>query len=100
MVRSTLAFWHGRCNEWGRYSAALSFIPPTGFRRWLDVFVALPDRLRMPLAVVGALLVHGFLVLIVWLAPYLAPLLNVFLPASCTAKVTPPQAKPAPLEIV
>jgi hypothetical protein len=75
----------------------LSSIPPTGFRRWLDAFVALPDRLRLPLAIFGALLVHGVLVLVVWLAPLL---LALILPASYTEKVTPPQAKPEPLEIV
>jgi outer membrane biosynthesis protein TonB len=45
---------------------------------------------------VGAVFVHGLLLLMVWLAP----LLDYLLPAACTAKVVPPSPKLAPLEIV
>lgn len=76
-----------------------------GFRRWLDNFVALPDRLRLPLAMVGALLFHGLVVFCVWVWPFLlAALLSVsLLPAGCVPKsavTAPPPAAPAPLEVV
>lgn len=78
--------------------------PPTVCRRWLDAFVALPDRLRMPLAVLFALLAHGLVMLIAWLWPLLVILLVSFsiLPESCTLQRTaaPPEKRRLEVTIV
>lgn len=68
---------------------------PSPIRRWLDAFVAMPDRIRLPLAIVLALLVHGLVMVAVWVWPYIAGLLQKILPASMTTAVVsppPPQA--------
>ena len=75
------------------------------FRRWLDSFVALPERLRLPLAVLGATLFHGLLLVGIWVWPYvLAALLSIsLLPPSCAPQqpmAVQPPPKPKPLEIV
>jgi outer membrane biosynthesis protein TonB len=65
----------------------------TFFRRWLDNFVALPDRLRLPLAVLLAVLVHGLVLLTIWVWP--------FAPKKVAEQPTPtPTPTPKPLEIV
>ncbi len=70
---------------------------PSPIRRWLDAFVAMPDRIRLPLAVVLALLVHGLVMVAVWVWPLVASLLQKILPESITtsafAPPPPPQEK-------
>lgn len=79
--------------------------PPTAIRRWLDAFVALPDRLRFPLAVILALIVHVMVVCVAWLWPLLLMLLVSLsiLPESCSHRartVAPPEKKTLELTIV
>ena len=63
-------------------------------RRLLDAFVSLPDRIKLPLAVLCALVVHALIVLAVWVWPRLwmlviAVLLKYgLLPDACTAHYT------------
>ncbi len=66
------------------------------FRRWLDAFVAFPDRIKLPLAVLIALLVHAFVLLLFMALPLVGQLLTRYslLPAP---KPTP---EPKKLEIV
>lgn len=55
----------------------------------------MPDRIRLPLAIVLALLVHGLVMVAVWVWPYIAGLLQKILPESMTSAVVappPPQA--------
>jgi TonB family protein len=74
---------------------------PTVFRRWLDAFVALPDRIKLPLAVFLALVVHALIVLAVWVSPFVVQLLTRYslLPASCTAAYVPPKPTPEPKKL-
>ena len=66
-------------------------------RRWLDAFTAQPGRIRIPVAVVAAILAHGVVICVVLLFAFLGQ----FLPASCTARtsVALPIPKPKPLEV-
>ena len=77
---------------------------PTAFRRWLDAFVALPDRIKLPLAVFLALLLHALIFLLVWVWPLVVQLLTRYslLPAACTEIYVPPKPTPEPkkLEVV
>ncbi len=79
---------------------------PTAFRRWLDAFVALPDRIKLPLAVLLALLLHAVIFLAAWLWPLVVQLLTRYslLPSSCSrvyvAPKPTPTPKPKPLEVV
>jgi outer membrane biosynthesis protein TonB len=52
--------------------------------------------LRLPIAVLGALLVHAILILVVWVAPYL----HFVLPVSCSVRPPSPIRPPQSLEIV
>jgi len=72
------------------------------FRRWLDAFVVLPDRIKLPLAVLMALVVHALLLLVVWVWPLVVKLLTRYslLPASCTATYVPPKQEKKQLEVV
>ncbi len=76
---------------------------PSPIRRWLDAFVAMPDRVRLPLAIVLALLVHGGVMVAVWVWPYIAGLLQKILPESMTTAVAappPPQQANKKLEVI
>jgi len=74
------------------------------FRRWLDAFVALPDRIKLPLAVFIALLLHALILLLAWVWPLVVQLLTKYslLPAACTEIYVPPKPTPEPkkLEVV
>ena len=74
------------------------------FRRWLDAFVALPDRIKLPLAVVLALLMHALIFLLVWVGPLVVQLLMRYslLPSGCTQTYVAPKPTPEPkkLEVV
>ena len=74
---------------------------PTAARRWLDAFVALPDRIKLPLAVFVALLAHALVVLLVWVWPLVVQLLTRYslLPAGCTAAYVPPKPTPEPKKL-
>ncbi|MEO6788218.1 MAG: TonB family protein [Chthoniobacteraceae bacterium] len=64
------------------------------FRRWLDAFVALPDRIKFPLAVLVALFLHGLVFMLAWLWPYVQMLLALVLPVPAPDLPTPtPQPK-------
>lgn len=67
---------------------------PSPIRRWLDAFVAMPDRIRLPLAIVLALLVHGLAMVAVWLWPLVAGLLQKILPESMTTALVAPPPPP------
>lgn len=73
---------------------------PTALRRWLDAFVALPDRIKLPLAVFLALLVHALILLVVWVWPLVLQFLihHSLLPAPRARNVPPPP--PRKLELV
>jgi TonB family protein len=77
---------------------------PTALRRWLDAFVALPDRIKLPLAVLIALFLHALLILLVWVWPLIVRLLVNYslLPSACTATYVAPKPTPEPkkLELV
>ena len=62
---------------------------PNVFRRWLDAFVALPDRIKLPLAVFVALLLHGLVFLLAWGWQYVAMLLAMILPHTAMAAPKP-----------
>jgi outer membrane biosynthesis protein TonB len=74
------------------------------FRRWLDAFVALPDRIKLPLAVFIALLIHALVLTLIMVWPLVMQLLTRYslLPAGCTTAYVPPKPTPEPkkLEIV
>ncbi|MEQ1853055.1 MAG: hypothetical protein ABMA01_15865, partial [Chthoniobacteraceae bacterium] len=74
------------------------------FRRWLDAFVALPDRIKLPLAVLLALFLHALVILLVWAWPFLVKVLMRYslLPAGCTSVYVAPKPTPEPkrLEVV
>lgn len=74
---------------------------PTVFRRWLDAFVGLPDRIKLPLAVVVALAVHGLIFLMVWIGPFIVQLLMRYslLPAACMQTYAAPKPTPAPKKL-
>jgi outer membrane biosynthesis protein TonB len=74
---------------------------PTAFRRWLDAFVALPDRIKLPLAVFLALLLHGLVILLAWVWPFFVQLLVRFslLPAPIPEARTTPTPEPKRLEV-
>ena len=71
------------------------------FRRWLDAFVGLPGRIKLPLAVVIALLVHGLIFLMVWIGPLIVQLLmrHSLLPAGCTQIYVAPKPTPEPKKL-
>ncbi len=77
---------------------------PTAFRRWLDAFVVLPDRIKLPLGVIVALLAHGLVFFLVWIGPLVVQLLSRYslLPASCMQTYVAPKPTPEPkkLEVV
>ena len=54
----------------------------------------MPDRIRLPLAIVLALLVHGLVMVTVWVWPYIAGLLQKILPESMTTAVVAPPPPP------
>ena len=54
----------------------------------------MPDRIRLPLAIVLALLVHGLVMVAVWVWPYIAGLLQKILPESMTTAVVAPPPPP------
>jgi outer membrane biosynthesis protein TonB len=81
-------------------------------RRWLDAFVALPERLKLPVAILLALLAHLLLFVTIWIAPIVAVFLHLDVllrPFNTTASVAPPPepklsdrlraATPKPLEL-
>jgi outer membrane biosynthesis protein TonB len=77
----------------------------TPLRRWLDAFVALPERLKLPFSILLAIVAHGVLFFLVWLLPLLANLLRfpALFPQSCrgAAAATPtPAPSVQPLELV
>ena len=74
---------------------------PTAFRRWLDAFVALPDRIKLPLAVFFALLLHALVFLFAWLWPFFVQLLIRFslLPTPSTQTHVTPTPEPKRLEV-
>ena len=71
------------------------------FRRWLDAFVALPDRIKLPLAVLFALLLHALVFTLAWLWPLLVQLLTKYslLPAACSQISIPPKPTPEPKKL-
>jgi len=77
---------------------------PTVFRRWLDAFVGLPDRIKLPVAVFMALAMHALILFLVWAWPLIVQLLTRYslLPAGCTATYVAPKPTPEPkrLEVV
>ena len=74
---------------------------PTAFRRWLDAFVALPDRIKLPLAVFFALLLHALVFFLAWLWPFFVQLLVRFslLPAPSAQTHATPTPEPKRLEV-
>ena len=64
---------------------------PNVFRRSLDAFVALPDRIKLPLAIFIALFLHGLVFLLAWVWPFIQLLLAFILPIPA-----PGQPKPTP----
>ena len=72
---------------------------PSRVRRWLDAFVALPERLKLPLAILLALCVHGLVFVSVWIGPQLAKLLHLdaLLPKKLSIAPPPPPATPRPV---
>jgi hypothetical protein len=60
---------------------------PPQLRRWLDDFVALPDRVRLPLGVLASILVHALVLILFWIA-------------RITDKAIVAQPAPPPLEVV
>ena len=74
---------------------------PTAFRRWLDAFVALPDRIKLPLAVFFALLLHALVILLAWVWPFFVQLLIRFslLPAPVPQAHATPTPEPKRLEV-
>lgn len=71
------------------------------FRRWLDAFVALPDRIKLPLAVLSALLLHALVFTLAWLWPLVVQLLTKYslLPAACSQTYVPPKPTPEPKKL-
>jgi hypothetical protein len=101
MVLTSLAFQRRWCHEWRRHPDIVNYTtppPPTAFSRALDSFVALPGRLRLPLAVLAALLIHGLVVVTAWIWPLVMWLLLGTRPDAETPLILPPT--PAPLEVV
>ena len=71
------------------------------FRRWLDAFVALPDRIKLPLAVFLALLLHALVFLLAWVWPLFVQLLVrlSLLPAPVPQAHATPTPEPKKLEV-
>ena len=71
------------------------------FRRWLDAFVVLPDRIKLPLAVFVALLLHALVFFLAWLWPFFVQLLVRFslLPAPSEQTRATPTPEPKRLEV-
>ncbi len=74
---------------------------PNVFRRWLDAFVVLPDRIKLPLAVFVALLLHALAFVLAWLWPFFVQLLVRFsiLPAPSAQAHATPTPEPMRLEV-
>jgi outer membrane biosynthesis protein TonB len=74
------------------------------FRRWLDAFVALPDRIKLPLAVFIALLIHALVLTLIMVWPLVVQLLTRYslLPSGCISTYVAPKPTPEPkkLEVV
>ena len=69
------------------------------FRRWLDAFVALPDRIKLPLALLVAVLLHGVAFLIAWVWPFVSRLILIILPISPAQPTPTPTPPPKKLEV-
>ncbi len=70
---------------------------PNIFRRWLDAFVALPDRIKLPLALLIAVVLHGLAFLFAWVWPFIVRFIMHYL--AMILPISPPQAiaTPTPL---
>ncbi len=64
------------------------------FRRWLDAFVALPDRIKLPLTLVVAVLLHGVGFLVAWVWPFIVRFIMHYL--AMILPISPPQAAATP----
>ncbi|GDX08243.1 hypothetical protein LBMAG57_00140 [Verrucomicrobiota bacterium] len=64
------------------------------FRRWLDAFVALPDRIKLPLALLVAVVLHGLAFLAAWVWPFISQFLMHYL--AMILPISPPQAVATP----
>ena len=64
------------------------------FRRWLDAFVALPDRIKLPLALLVAVLLHGVGFLVAWVWPFITRFIMHYL--AMILPISPPQAVATP----
>ena len=71
------------------------------FRRWLDAFVVLPDRIKLPLAVLIALVLHALVFTLAWLWPLVVKLLTKYslLPAACSEIYIPQKPAPQPKKL-
>lgn len=67
---------------------------PNLFRRWLDAFVALPDRIKLPLALLVAVVLHGLAFLAAWVWPFISQFLMHYL--AMILPISPPQAVATP----
>jgi outer membrane biosynthesis protein TonB len=63
-------------------------------RRWLDAFVALPDRIKLPLALLVAVVLHGLAFLAAWVWPFISQFLMHYL--AMILPISPPQAVATP----
>ena len=75
---------------------------PIFFRRWLDAFAALPDRFKLPLAVMLALLLHLLVFVLLWAWPLVVQLLvrySLLPPESVKTYVAKPTPEPKKLEV-
>jgi outer membrane biosynthesis protein TonB len=63
-------------------------------RRWLDAFVALPDRIKLPLALLVAVVLHGLAFLAAWVWPFISRFLMHYL--AMILPISPPQAVATP----
>jgi TonB family protein len=72
---------------------------PTAFRRWLDAFVALPDRIKLPLAVFVALVLHVLLILLAWVWPIIVQLLIRYSLLPAPQALATPTPAPKRLEV-
>ena len=67
---------------------------PNLLRRWLDAFVALPDRIKLPLALLVAVVLHGLAFLAAWVWPFISQFLMHYL--AMILPISPPQAVATP----
>jgi outer membrane biosynthesis protein TonB len=67
---------------------------PNIFRRWLDAFVVLPDRIKLPLALLIAVLLHGVGFLVAWVWPFVTRFIMHYL--AMILPIAPAQATPTP----